>query len=1002
MVPQLASLLNEDAADLDLQQFRTLWHSAAERADALGRHLLLVVDGLDEDLRPAETSVAAQLPARAGGRAHVLVSSRTHPKLPPDIPAGHPLLHTLPVLIQPFSGGQELEVLARQEIDHLLDGDDDGLATDVLGLLAAAAGPLAVRDLVALTVVAEQPGALARRIRELVTKSAARSLQHSGLSRDERYQFAHESLLAHAQRHEALDDPDYHHRIHLWAEGWRAADWPTPASGRDGTPRYLLDAYPSVLADDPQRLVQLAGDIGWVEAAIASAGVDLVVADLRRAAAADPDNIVVSAVLAAVVGQAYNLRPPLAVDEPGYILRQLWMQAAELAKDDLAEAIRIRLKSQVGPRLIPIWTTRRASYALSADLGRHDRPVAAVVVLADGRVVTGGADGQILAWDPAHPGATPAEVGRHRGAVYAMAVLADGRVVTGGADGQILAWDPAHPGATPAEVGRHPEAVYAMAVLADGRLIAGGYDGRMLVWNLASPQIGPAELGRHHGTVRAVAVLPDERVITAGGYDGQVLIWDPIRPDTVPAGLGHHDGTVHAMAVLADGRVVTVGGYDGQMLVHNRADPADSFELGRHYGSVQALAVLADGRVVTGGADGRVLVWDPAGFGVDSVQLGGHYGPVAALAVLADGRVVTGGTDGRVLVWDPAGSGVDLMWLGDQYGTVTALAVLADGRVVTGGTDGRVLVWNPTGPDVAPVQLGGHYGAVRAVAVLADGRVITGGDDRRLLVWDPARPETGPVGLGRDDVSIYIGPVYAAAVLADERVVTGGYGGPLVIRGNDGPVITSRDDGQVLMWDPAHPGTGPTELGRDDGPVQAVAVLADGRVVSGSDDLRVRDPGHPEVGPTELGRDDGPVQAVAVLADGRIITGGYDGRVLVWNPTRPGTGATELGHHDGSVLAMTVLADGWVITGGDDGRVLVWNPAAASTHFVQVRCSVTALAMQSAESAGSNLIITHQGGGFSLWLFADDPDEMDPSRNVQPPVYRRHKFGWRRRNRQQP
>ena len=55
-----------------------------------------------------------------------------------------------------FGDAQEQAALARQEIDDLLRRDDDGLAADVLGLLTAAAGPLAVRDLAAMTTAAPQ------------------------------------------------------------------------------------------------------------------------------------------------------------------------------------------------------------------------------------------------------------------------------------------------------------------------------------------------------------------------------------------------------------------------------------------------------------------------------------------------------------------------------------------------------------------------------------------------------------------------------------------------------------------------------------------------------------------------------------------------------------------------------------------------------------------------------------------------------------------------------
>ena len=1003
VVAQLASLLNEDAAAGDLTQFWALWHLAVERANTTKRHLLLVVDGLDEDSGREPPSVATVLPSQVGGCVHVLVSGRMHTGLLDDLPLGHPLRQTPPRSIQPFSGGRQLEILARQEIEKLLKRDDDGLAVDVMGLLAAAAGPLAVRDLAAMTVIAPPSADLTHRIRQLVTESAARSLQHSSLAGDDRYQFAHESLLARAQHD--LNDPDFRRRIHSWAERWQAAGWPAPAGGEGGTPHYLLDTYQSTLAGEPQRLVRLASYIGWVETAIGSAGVDLVMADLRRAVAANPENAAVAAIYATVVGQAYNLRPPLILDQPGYILRQLWTQAAELAQDDLAEAIRSRLMSQAGPRLVPMWTTRRASRALSGELGRHHHPVAAVAVLADGRVVSGGADGHVLAWDPTRPGAAPTRVGRHRGAVNAVAELADGHVVTGGADGQILTWDSDDPGAIPAEAGRHRDAVAAVAVLGGRWVIAGGYDGQLLVWDATRPRAGPARLSQHAGAVRAVTVLTDGRIATVGGHDGQVWIWDLDHPGVVPVGLGRHDTIAYAMAVLADGRVVTVGGYDGQILVRNPHHPETRpDELGRHGCVVRAVAELKDGRVVTGGDDGRVLVWDPAGTGVEPSPLGAHDSTVRAVAELKDGRVVTGGDDGRVLVWDPAGTGVEPSPLDGHYGTVRAVAELKDGRVVTGGDDGRVLVWDPAGTGVEPSPLGAHDSTVRAVAELKDGRVVTGGDDRLMVVWNPNRnPTIGPVGLVRYDTHeddryddyegpATVGPIYAMAVLADGRVVTGGYGEPLVIVGDDGRVITSEGDGQVLMWAPARPGTRPVDLGRDRSPVKAVAALENGQVVTGSDDLRVWDPDRPGMPPTELGGDDGPIYAVAGLADDRVVTGGFDGCVLMWDLTRPGAPAVKLGEHEGSVLAVAELAER-VVSGGEDGRVLVWEPAASSGYVIQLRCSVTALATRSSGPAGSHLIIAHQGGGFSLWLFANDPDEADSSRSVRWQVRKLLKFG---------
>ena len=380
-------------------------------------------------------------------------------------------------------GAPKLAELAEQEIHDLTHGDDADLVVDVLGALTAAAGPLSVRDLVALRSDGQSMPTAAdtRHVRRLVEDRAARSLERIGPAGTERYQFAHLSLLAYAQADDDLSDPEYRQRIHHWAAiGGLPAGLPV-ADGGTGTPRYLLDTYPSTLASDPQRLAELTCDVGWIEAAVGFVGVDRVLADLRPAAAANRDSAAVAAMLAAVTAQAYNLRLPRPMGQPGYVLRQLGMQAAELAEDELAEEIRSRLESRSGPGLVPSWTTRRASRALSVELGRHDGPVLTVAVAADGRAFTGGSDGRLLVWDPAGPGpgADPVELGHRDHGMNAVAMLADGRVVTGGADGWVLVWDPASPGADAVEVGRHDGfgGVRTVAVLGDGRVVTFGGTG---------------------------------------------------------------------------------------------------------------------------------------------------------------------------------------------------------------------------------------------------------------------------------------------------------------------------------------------------------------------------------------------------------------------------------------------------------------------------------------------------------------------------------------------
>ena len=74
-------------------------------------------------------------------------------------------------------------------------------------------------------------------------------------------------------------------------------------------------------------------------------------------------------------------------------------------------------------------------------------------------------------------------------------------------------------------------------------------------------------------------------------------------------------------------------------------------------------------------------------------------------------------------------------------------------------------------------------------------------------------------------------------------------------------------DGRVLVWDPAAAGTGPAELGRHDGAVAAVAVLPDGRVVTGGDDGRCwcGTRPHPAAARSSWAARDGRWAAVAAL-----------------------------------------------------------------------------------------------------------------------------------------
>ena len=204
-----------------------------------------------------------------------------------------------------------------------------------------------------------------------------------------------------------------------------------------------------------------------------------------------------------------------------------------------------------------------------------------------------------------------------------------------------------------------------------------------------------------------------------------------------------------------------------------------------------------------------------------------------------------------------------------------------------------------------PEQIAAH-----AFAHLKDGakesKRLASGIEARLIAdrrsW--LRLTFGRVAINHTILGRHTEAVASVAVLSDGRIVTGSW------------------DNTVRIWDPR---TGTESLlGRHDGGVGAVVELSDRRIVTGSMDKSVRI-WDPTIGTeTLLGRHDSWATVVAELSDGRIVTGSWDKTVRIWDPV---TGTESLlGKHDDWVLAVAKLSDGRVVTGSKDTTVRVWNP----------------------------------------------------------------------------
>ncbi|MFE2175311.1 AAA family ATPase [Kitasatospora sp. NPDC059462] len=512
-------------------------------------------------------------------------------------------------------------------------------------------------------------------------------------------------------------------------------------------------------------------------------------------------------------------------------------------------------------------------------------------------------------------------VGRN-GAVHALGVaVLTGRphAVAGCGDGSVALWDLT----TATQVRRftgHAGRVVAVAVAdLDGRPHAVTASAESVrLWDLTTGTQARQLIGGA-GAV-AVAVLDGRAHAVTGGSDGSVGLWD-LTTGTRVRLLTGHTVRVGAVAVtVLDGRPHAVTGCrDGSVGLWDLTTGTRVRRFTGHFGGVNAMAVtVLDGHphAVTGGNDQSAQVRDLV-TGTEVRQLAGHTDGVGAVAVTElDGRPHALTTsDGSVGLWDLT-TGVRVRGIAGHFGGVRAVAVAdLDGRryAVTGCRDGLVRLWDlSTGTRVR--RLTGQSDRVRAVAVTElDGHphVVTAGDGS-VGLWDLT------TGVRVRGIAGHFGGVRAVAVAVLD-------GRPHAVSG--------CSDGAVRLWDLT---TG-TQVGRLTGHtdwVNAVAVaVLDGRphAVSGCGDGAVRlwdltTDTHVR----QLDGHTGGVHAVAVTElDGRphaVVTG--NGESASVQDLTTGARVRLLAGHTGGVGAAAVAdlaGRPHAVLGCGDGVVRVWD-----------------------------------------------------------------------------
>jgi WD40 repeat protein len=124
-------------------------------------------------------------------------------------------------------------------------------------------------------------------------------------------------------------------------------------------------------------------------------------------------------------------------------------------------------------------------------------------------------------WDPI-TGACELTLKGHTSYVLFLIILPDGRPISGSVDKTLRVWNP-QTGSCELVFKGHRDCILPLTILPDGRPISGSSDCTLKIWN---PSKGKCvrTLRGHDSSISSLTILPGGRLISAAG--NQLKIWD--------------------------------------------------------------------------------------------------------------------------------------------------------------------------------------------------------------------------------------------------------------------------------------------------------------------------------------------------------------------------------------------------------------------------------------------------------------------------------------------
>jgi WD40 repeat protein len=296
------------------------------------------------------------------------------------------------------------------------------------------------------------------------------------------------------------------------------------------------------------------------------------------------------------------------------------------------------------------------------------KPVRAVAVSGDGKVVASGRGNQLHLYKPTGeflktlvdpnlktPDGKPANAA-HISLVESLAFSNDGKTLASGSYQEVRLWDP-ESGALKQTIPGFVDRVVALNYSPDGKYLATGggaptEDGEVKILAASGKPVIDLK-APHSDTVLGVAFSPDSTKLATCGADKFVKVWE------VPSGkfLKSFEGHTHHVLDVGwkpDGKLLASGGADNAIKVwdYEKGEQARTIP-NAHQKQITRLAFFGKaGLFLTSGGDAAVKLWNIDNGG-NQRNFAGATDYLFAVAASADGKLVaTGGEEGVLRIYN--------------------------------------------------------------------------------------------------------------------------------------------------------------------------------------------------------------------------------------------------------------------------------------------------------------------------------------------------------------